>query len=48
MSYLPNLRFITWSFLSSDLEPSKLMTSYTILTDESLDWLLVDIESSDP
>ena len=40
MFYLPNLRFITWSLFSSDLEHSKLMTSCTILTNKSLDWLL--------
>ena len=45
MPYLLNLRFVTWFCLSSETEPSKLIT---ILTDKYFDCLLVDIVSSEP
>ena len=45
MPYIINLRFVTWFCLSSDTEPTKLIT---ILTNKDFDYLLVDIVSSEP
>ena len=48
MSYLLNLRVTSWLFLLFEFDLVRLMTSYTILTEELFEFFPEEADMSDP